>query len=110
MCRLARLAFLSIVFVAACADSSTGIDTAALTCPPDSTLTYQSFGEPLIADRCLSCHASRESPRLTSVEQIRANSAAIMESAVGTSKMPEGIGMSLEERELLGEWLACGAP
>lgn len=106
-----RLAMISCI-LAACAggDPSTGIDTSTLSCPPTSTLTYEDFGQPMIADNCLSCHAGKESPRLDSVEQIRANKSAIMQAAVATTSMPDSSDMVLEERQLLGEWLACGAP
>jgi uncharacterized membrane protein len=107
MFRFAAICLLS----AACAnDSSTGIDTAALTCPPDSTLTYGTYGQVTIEENCLSCHAGKENPRLVTVEEIRANKAAIMREAVASTNMPDSSGMLLEERELLGEWLACGAP
>ncbi len=106
-----RVAMMSCI-LAACAggDTSTGIDTSALSCPPESTLTYEDFGQPMMADNCLSCHAGKERPRLDSVEQIRANTNAIMLEAVETTNMPDSSSMVLEERQLLGEWLACGAP
>src|SRR5687767_10116976 len=105
-----RFAAICFLFAACAADSSTGIDTAALTCPPDSTLTYETYGQVAIQEHCLSCHAGKESPRLGTVEEIRANKAAIMREAVATTSMPDSGGMLLDERELLGEWLACGAP
>lgn len=106
-----RFAMISCL-LAACAggDTSTGIDTSTLSCPPESTLTYEDFGQTMIADNCLSCHAGKASPRLDSVEQIRANKTAIMRAAVGSTSMPDNGDMVLEERQLLGEWLACGAP
>jgi hypothetical protein len=85
------------------------------TCPPDSTLTYASFGQTFIATNCLSCHASRESPRLATLADIQANRgeidkvAAAGPNAVNTI-MPEDGSVDTAERQRLGEWLACGAP
>lgn len=107
MLRLAAVTCL----LAACVGgaSSTGIDTSTLSCPPDSTLTYENFGQLFVQDNCMSCHATK-SPRLDTVEHVRASSSRIMEAAVATDSMPQGTNMPLAERELLGEWLACGAP
>lgn len=88
----------------------TGIDVSALECPPTSTLTYETYGQAAMQEHCLECHASKESPRLNSVEAIRTNKQAILREAVGSTAMPEDRDMTLEERQLLGEWLACGAP
>ncbi len=90
--------------------SPTGIDISTIECPPDSTLTYENYGQLVIQDNCLSCHASKENPQLTSVDQIRANKNAILREAVASTAMPEDTDMTLEERQTLGEWLACGAP
>ena len=100
-----------VLILAACAtDSSTGIDTSTLTCPPESTLRYETYGKLAIEQNCLSCHATKEKPRLNTVEEIRANRHAILGAAVGSTRMPEDSDMPLQDRELLGEWLACGAP
>lgn len=105
-----RVAMLCSALVACTSAPSTGIDTSSLTCPPESTLTYETFGQALISDNCLSCHAGKESPRLDTVAAIRANKTAILREAVGTAAMPEDSDMVLEDRQALGEWLACGAP
>ncbi|MEO8701458.1 MAG: hypothetical protein ABI867_15535 [Kofleriaceae bacterium] len=106
-----RLATFSALFIACTGGATaTGVDTSTLTCPPDSTLRYEDFGQILIADNCISCHNGKESPRLGTVEEVRAASSRIMEAAVATTAMPDGTDMDLAERELLGEWLACGAP
>lgn len=103
-------AVLLCVLIAGCSGaSSTGIDVSTLTCPPDSTLTYENFGQPLFENRCLSCH-DRKRPILETVDQILANRDSILQEAVATTSMPQNEDMPLEERELLGEWLACGAP
>lgn len=102
----------AICFLLACGGgaSSTGIDIANLTCPPDSTLTYESYGRLAVQEHCLSCHAGKESPRLDNVERIRTHARAILDAAVATTAMPADADMTFAEREMLGEWLACGAP
>jgi len=87
------------------------------TCPSDSTLSYDNFGEQFFQSNCLVCHGANgpESPKFDTVEQIRANSgeidkqAAAGPNAVNTS-MPEDGSVSEADRRKLGEWLACGAP
>jgi len=100
----------ALIFAACATDSSTGIDTSTLTCPPDSTLRYETYGKIAMEQHCLSCHATKEKPRLNTVEEIRANRNAILDAAVGSTRMPASDDMPLPDRELLGEWLACGAP
>jgi uncharacterized membrane protein len=98
-----------LLLAAACTSgaSSTGIEQ--LSCSPDNTLTYENFGQEMITTQCMSCHDT-ESPALGSLAQVRSHASQVMESAVYTDAMPEGGTLSLEERRLLGEWLACGAP
>lgn len=104
-----RLALcLSLALGACTSASSTGI--SEVSCPQDSTLTYASFGQAFFTDNCLSCHASKEKPILSTQDQIQANSARILQEAVYTTAMPEDADMTLAERQMLGEWLACGAP
>jgi uncharacterized membrane protein len=100
-----------VMMLGACSGSSgsaTGIEN--VTCPTGSTLTYENFGSSFVEDNCLSCHAGKESPSLTTQAQLKAHSADILDAAVYTDYMPEGNDMTLEERQALGEWLACGAP
>lgn len=105
-----RAAACALIFAACATDASTGIDTSTLTCPPDSTLSYETYGKLTIEANCLSCHATKERPRLNTVEEIRANRSAILSAAVGSTRMPASSDMPLPDRELLGEWLVCGAP
>ncbi|HEY4239100.1 MAG TPA: hypothetical protein VGM88_04765 [Kofleriaceae bacterium] len=101
--------YLLYLALAGCTSAaSTGI--ATVSCPTDSTLTYTNFGEAFVSDNCLSCHASRENPRLGTQAEIQSNSSRILEAAVYTDAMPQNTSMDVSERELLGEWLACGAP
>jgi hypothetical protein len=101
--------FVLLVGLAACSSSGNPTGIAPETCPTDSTLTYTSFGESFVATNCLSCH-DRQQPVLTSQAAIQANSANILDVAVYTDAMPQSSNMSIDERQLLGEWLACGAP
>lgn len=98
-----------LLLLSACtsAASSTGIEPVS--CPTDSTLTYANFGQALITSQCMSCHA-KESPKLGTQTNIVSHTRQILDSAVYTDAMPENGDMSLEERQALGEWLACGAP
>jgi hypothetical protein len=105
-----RIAILLLFAACSGGSSSTGIDVSSITCPPDSTLTYESYGQLVIEEHCLACHAGKESPRLGTVEEIRANKNSILREAVASTAMPDNSDMTLEERQVLGEWLACGAP
>jgi len=98
------------VFTACTADTSTGITASDITCPTDSTLTYASFGAAFLADNCLACHTSKERPALTTQGAVQANKASINAVAVTSSQLPQDASLAIEERKLLGEWLACGAP
>lgn len=88
--------------------TSTGISD--VTCPTTSTLTYANFGAAFFADNCSSCHVSKEKPTLSTQAQILANRDQILREAVYTTAMPEDADISIAERQMLGEWLACGAP
>jgi hypothetical protein len=102
---------LLVVFITACATNpSSGITSSDVTCPPDSTLTYENFGSGFLADNCLSCHTVQQRPTLTTQAAVQANTTAIINAAVTSTKMPNNGSMAIEERQMLGEWLACGAP
>lgn len=92
-------------------------DPTGSSCPDDSTLTYDTFGQAFIQTNCLSCHGSArpESPKLDTREQIEANRDAIDRAAAAgpdavNTYMPDGGSVAEAERRKLGEWLACGAP
>ena len=99
---------LCLLATACTSASSTGI--APATCPTGSALTYANFGSSFVSTNCLSCHASRENPRLATQAQIQSNKAAILQNAVYTDAMPQDADLTTAERQMLGEWLACGAP
>lgn len=98
---------LALALAAGCGANDTGIEP--ITCSEDSTLTYENFGKDVIDTNCNECHDTR-SPRLTSLAKIREMKDEILDQAVYTDAMPEESGMPLQQRELLGEWLSCGAP
>ena len=102
-------ATLALVVAAACTNGASSTGISELSCPPGSALTYANFGHDMITRKCMSCH-DQELPRLGTQEQVRAAASRILHEAVYTNAMPEDLSMDLSERQLLGEWLACGAP
>ena len=67
--------------------------------------------QPVIAQRCATCHSGASAPlgvRLETREEIEARAADIRRMAVETRAMPPGnaTGMTEEERELLAAWVA----
>jgi uncharacterized membrane protein len=67
--------------------------------------------QPIVEQRCATCHAGAAAPlgvRLETEEQIAARAEDIERQAVLTRAMPPGnaTGMTEEERELLGAWIA----
>jgi len=93
------------------------------TCPPDSAWTYENFGQPFMEQYCVRCHSSelhgsaRQGAPLyhdfDSLEGIIVVSNHVDEyTAAGPDSVnermpPNGEPPSLEEREKLGEWIAC---
>ena len=101
-----------VALLSACTGGATSTGIDPITCPPEGTnLTYANFGEELFADTCAmsGCHKS-QSPVLTTQAAIKAHASAILDQAVYTDAMPRNRDMPLAEREMLGEWLSCGAP
>ena len=89
-------------------------------CPPDSELTYGNFGGAFVDANCQRCHASASEDRngapssftLDTADDVRDHRERIFARAAGsnTSMPPGPDDPSDEEREMLAEWLACGAP
>ncbi len=101
--------------VSACGDAA-GQATGS-TCPSDSALTYDNFGQDFFKTNCLACHGSNgpQSPKYDTVAQIRANGSGIDKAAAAgpdavNTVMPNTGSVAEAERRKLGEWLACGAP
>ncbi len=96
------------------------------TCPPMSTLTYASFGQPFMESYCTRCHSST----LTGDARMGATLYHDFDSRLGVLQVadhvdqaagsgpdatndampPDGATPSLAEREMLAAWIACGAP
>ncbi len=96
-------------------------DLSERPCPEDSVLSYDDFGGPFVLSFCAGCHASglpegerQGAPAFSNfdtLEDIRA-AAARMWARSGDHNVtmpPEG-GPDPLDREMFGEWLACGAP
>ncbi|HWB78925.1 MAG TPA: hypothetical protein VG755_28380 [Nannocystaceae bacterium] len=91
-------------------------------CPPDSFLDATNFGMPFITTWCTGCHSSDlvgdDERQLAppewdfdSLDAIRASVLMVYLNAADEHEdMPPAGGPSAEERALLGDWLACGAP
>lgn len=90
-------------------------------CPEDSFVSYENFGGPFIVTWCNGCHSSQLGAEtragapsgidFDNVEAIRAHAERIWaRSGDGNLSMPPAGDPDPIDRELLGEWLACGAP
>jgi uncharacterized membrane protein len=55
------------------------------------------------------CHKT-DMPKLDTLAAIKQNQDAIITDAVFGTKMPKNTNMVVDDRQLLGEWLTCGAP
>ena len=92
-------------------------------CPSDSMLTYDNFGKEFMGKYCVRCHSSKlegdarnDAPEghdfdmyegiIGVAEHIDQNAAAGPDS-VNTTMPPTSPKPTEEEREKLGEWLAC---
>ncbi len=85
-----------------------------------SYLDYDNFGAPFVINWCRGCHSAavplamrQKAPadaNFDTLEQVRTWSDRIASRATGTMpNMPPAGGPTEEERQLLAEWLACGA-
>jgi cytochrome c5 len=104
-------------------------EPSGATCPADSTLTYDTFGQSFMEQYCTGCHSSALSgaarqgapsdhdfDTLAGIRDVGAEHidglAAAGPSHVNTAMPPaaQSAKPSEAERRLLGEWLACGIP
>lgn len=106
------------------AETTTGGEWASLDdrpCPEDSILTYENFGGPFMISQCTGCHhaglpeGERQMAPLAvnfdTVEAIRAQADRVWARAADqNATMPPAGAPGADERAMLGEWLACGAP
>ncbi|TMQ08546.1 MAG: hypothetical protein E6J90_40155 [Deltaproteobacteria bacterium] len=85
-----------------------------------SFLRYDNFGAPFIANWCRACHSAEVPPDMRqeapvgvnfdSPREIRAWSYRISVTTGVIDSMPPAGGPSPAERQMLVEWLGCGAP
>lgn len=90
-------------------------------CPDDSFLSFENFGAIHLLNYCTGCHSSglpadqRQGAPIEidfdDLEDVRAHAPRIWARAGDHNvTMPPAGGAPEDERALLGEWLACGAP
>ena len=108
-------AALGAALLGACSSTPANGTPTGSTCPQNSTLTYESFGRAFIDTHCLACHATRESPTLTSQAAVQSVKDSIDRLAAAgpnatNTIMPKDHDVPVAQRVQLGEWLACGAP
>lgn len=107
-------------------DSETGPTPTGAACPPESMLTYETFGQSFMERYCTRCHAQTVtgSSRLgapndhnfDTLAAVRTHAVHIDEHAaagplrVNTSMPPSEPRPTTDERFQLGAWIACGLP
>jgi uncharacterized membrane protein len=90
-------------------------------CPDDSFLTWENFGAMYVLNYCTGCHSSglpadqrQGAPtevNFDDLSDVRTWAASIwLRSGDDNETMPPFGIASADERHMLGEWLACGAP
>ena len=116
-----------VVVLAACDEEPLFGPATESVCPQTQTLTYENFGKPFMEDYCTECHDSQKRGEdrqgatsfhdFDTIYGIRAvwehidfTTAAGPTGIVNDSMPPEGPYPTLEEREQLGEWIACDTP
>jgi uncharacterized membrane protein len=130
-----RTVFVLVLFLAGCASSPASVDASredgglgsGASCPPGSALDYETFGRSFFDTYCTRCHASsllgaaRMGAPLghdfETLEGVRDQATHVdQQAAIGVHRAnrfmpPSGMPVPTdEERRMLGEWLACGAP
>lgn len=96
------------------------------TCPPGSTLTYNNFGQAFMEQYCTRCHDSalvgearmgapsfHDFDTLFGIRAVHEHvdeTTAAGPAATNTGMPPSDPRPTLMERQMLGEWIACGMP
>lgn len=106
-----------VLGVAACSSDGPSSNAA---CKSEASVTYENFAGPFFLDWCTGCHSSslaegerQEAPMgvdFDTYDDIVRHSPRILDRAVHLETMPPVGGPSVDERQLLREWLDCGAP
>jgi uncharacterized membrane protein len=121
-----RLLAALVLSLASCGSDGLGTGVEEVECPKNSTLTYENFVQPFMAEYCTTCHSASvpvsqregapENLNFDTEQSIIDNAGEIIKQAAAgpgfrNTKMPEGDGPkpSNSEREMLGEWIACNA-
>ena len=114
---------LALLLAAACGSGENG-DPTGSTCPPGSTLSYETFGNDFMQSYCIECHASdlpaaerMGAPtgvdfdtlegildRADEIDQAAASGPDATNTEMPPAEQPQPTGA---ERTQLGEWLAC---
>lgn len=122
MCRVHLGLAAAIVVALGIATTACGKETTIdeATCPPGSTLTYESFGRDFMAANCQQCHGAPTTERKGAPSGYDFGSQADVQkwktrifsrAAADNVTMPPGPDdPPAEARTKLAEWLACGAP
>ena len=90
-------------------------------CEPDDSATWESFGQGFLLDHCTGCHSGNlaESERAGAPLGVDFETRELAQqwleriyarAADDNVTMPPVDSVPAHERELLGDWLACGAP
>lgn len=117
---MSRWAWLALGLLA-CADGPP--TPTGSTCPDDSTLTWETFGQPFMESYCVACHSSelhgderQGAPLYHDFDTLEGvvvvsnhvdERAAAGPEAVNRNMPPSTPRPSVREREDLGEWIAC---
>jgi hypothetical protein len=123
------LAVLVLAFLAACEEEPLFGPPTESVCPPTQTLSYENFGKGFMESYCTECHDSHKRGEdrqgatsfhdFDTIYGIRAvyehidftSAAGPAGGVVNDSMPPDGEPKpTLEERRLLGEWIACEMP
>lgn len=105
------VATMSVMATAGACDSAVGGTPTGAACDPGLELTWDTFGQDFMSTYCVRCHQS-----FSGLGGVQARMTAI-DSAAGAGPdainhgMPQsGMRPSDDERLLLSNWIACGAP
>ena len=90
-------------------------------CPPGSLFTWENLGEAIMLNYCVGCHSENleEGSRANAPLGVDFNTHELTQSwleriyarsADSNTTMPPIDNMTPDERQDLGDWLACGAP